>query len=357
MLALPTKDEDPADSGPPATHATDAGTQDRVAVVIPILNEGQTLAATLKSIANQSYPRHLIEVWIVDGGSKDGWQTCVEQLRATGLNVCVLHNPRRTTSAAVNLACRATNAPKVLWISGHCLLSPNYIANAVAEHREWGGIAAGGRVLVRGRGIVGRLNALLLRSRFGTGMAVWRYARTPGWVEIVNYALFDREQLMRVGGIDERLGRNQDNDLFERLREAGVRCRLIDADAEYLAPATLGGLLRRGWGNGAWTVWSRRLGRRTARWYHWAPFVAVAAGLALLAAGLVWKPALATAAALAGVYAAFALIASIARAAADHELWAVPILPLWFVLFHAAYGFGTLAAFFRPVPRLAEQGT
>ncbi|MEW5876162.1 MAG: glycosyltransferase, partial [Candidatus Zixiibacteriota bacterium] len=288
---------------------------------------------------------------------RDHWETCLDRARAIGLNISVLRNPRRTTSAAVNLACRATTAPKVLWISGHCRLSPEYVENAVDAHRSWGAIAAGGRVIVRGRGLVGRLNALLLRSRFGTGMAVWRYARTPGWVEIVNYALFDREQLMRVGGIDERLGRNQDNDLFERLREAGIRCRLIDAEAEYLAPATLGGLLRRGWGNGAWTVWSRRLGRHTARWYHWAPFAAVVTGLALLGAGLLWKPALTIAAGLAAVYAALALIASIARATADHELWAVLILPLWFVLFHAAYGFGTLAALFRPVPRLGEQGT
>lgn len=41
-------------------------------IVIPVLNEEQALPRALGSIASQDYPRELIEVLVVDGGSTDG---------------------------------------------------------------------------------------------------------------------------------------------------------------------------------------------------------------------------------------------------------------------------------------------
>lgn len=321
-----------------------------VAIIIPILNEAATLPATLASIADQDYPRDRLEVLIVDGGSRDSWRAVIEPFVRKGLKIRILENPRRTTGAAVNVALNSTTAAKVLWISGHCLLARDYVRTLAEPHGTWEGIVTGGRVSVECRGMAGILNTLLLTSRFGTGVSKWRFPGPPGWAEIVNFALFDRQQLIDLGGVDERLRRNQDNDLFIRIRKAGIRCRLVESHAVYLAPETFSGQLRRGWGNGAWAIWSSRLGKGTGDWYHFMPMVMVLTAMALLAAGVFWTPAWLVLSALAALYLLLAFGAAVIASIPVRKFWAIPILPFWIITYHVTYGIGTLSALVRPVP-------
>lgn len=322
----------------------------QMAVIIPILNEAATLSDTLRSLAEQEYPHNLIEILVVDGGSTDSWQQAIADVPLDGIALRTLSNPRRVTPAAVNLALHATEAPAILWLSGHCTLAPNYLSRCVEAFCAHENIGAGGRLRVEGRGFAGRLNAFVLQSPIGTGLAPWRFERRETWVDAVNFALYDRETLIDVGGLDERLVRNQDNDLIRRLTKRGLRFRMVDSDATYHAPTTLAGLWRRAWGNASWNVWCWRLGIPSSSWYHFAPMGAVALGVLLsilsVYVPIVTKPMLA----LVGMYLLLIWIHTLFVTIPRGAIWAIPLLPIHLLIFHALYGIGGWVALFRRVP-------
>ena len=68
-----------------------------VSVVTPSLNQAETIAATLESVARQTYPR--VEHIVVDGGSTDG---TLEILRAAGDSVRWTSEPDRGMYDALN---------------------------------------------------------------------------------------------------------------------------------------------------------------------------------------------------------------------------------------------------------------
>ncbi|GAB4317901.1 MAG: glycosyltransferase family 2 protein [Candidatus Zixiibacteriota bacterium] len=338
----------PADNGLSTIH--DNPTL-RVAIIVPILNEGKTLPRLLTSIASQDYPLALLEVIIVDGGSSDDWEECLRAVPIPEARITILSNPKRVVPAAVNQAIRSTDAPAVLWISGHCILAPDYVSSLAREFMRRDNVAVGGRLLVEGEGISGRLNAMVLMSPIGTGLAPWRWNDRPGWARSVNFAMFSRETLLAMGGLDERLVRNQDNDLIRRLRDRGVRFYQVASTVTYLAPQSLSGLWRRAWGNASWTVWSWKLGVPSAQWYHLAPMVALLIGGLLCVGSVVSSTSAYILIGLIGSYAILLFGHTILVAVRGGPLWTIPILPIHLAIFHTTYGLGGWVALIRPVPQ------
>jgi glycosyltransferase involved in cell wall biosynthesis len=344
-----TEQQRPVTHGQSTGRPSDSATP-QIAIIIPILNEAATLGQCFDSLIRQDYPSERIELCIVDGGSTDNWQSHLQRLDDTGLRYQVLNNPKRSSPAAINLALQATQADYILWLSGHCVLAPNYLrtlTSAVAQHDD---VIPGGHMQVEGGGLRGKLNAWVLQSPFGTGLAPWRHRRRSGWVTSATFALYNRRRLIELGGLDERLIRNQDNELVVRLRKAGLRYRLADTTATYLAPRTLMGLWRRAWANGSWTIWSWKIGFRVHAWYHLAPVIAALAGL-LLAIMAIWFPVAGFALlGLAALYVLIAIMSAIAVMLRVRNLWAVLLLPPLFFIHHVFYALGEIAALFRPVP-------
>ncbi len=341
----------PLATRPTASETASTHALPRIAVVIPILDEAATLDATLTSVARQDYPRERFEVVIVDGGSSDHWRAIVDLHRAAGATIRVLSNSKTTTPVAVNLAIAHTDADAILWISGHCVLSPNYLSASAPALMAENGRVTGGRLNVSGEGVRGRLNALVLSSRFGTGLSSFRFDRTPGPTGSITYSLFRRRTLLDVGGLDESLARNQDNDLVARLKERGIEFWRVDAVATYLAPKTFAGLWRRAFRNGAWSIWGHSRGRGGHSWWHFMPMLMVGVGAILALLSLVYsKAAFDALLGLAILYGILALGSGVATALPRRAVWAVPILPFLFLAHHLIYGLGSWSALLRPNP-------
>ncbi|HEX9751340.1 MAG TPA: glycosyltransferase [candidate division Zixibacteria bacterium] len=323
-----------------------------IAVIITIRNERRTLGETLQSLFAQDYPHDLLEILIVDGRSEDGSLDVVPPSDRSPIPIRIIDNPRRMTPAAFNLGVNATCADAIVWISGHTVLSANYLSTAEAVYRADPGIAVGGRLAVRGSGWIGTLNALVLSSPFGTGPASLRFGTKLGEDEVIAFALMDRRRILAVGGMDERLHRNHDNALCAALKKHGMRFVRVDSVATYLAPPTLRGLWRRAWGNGCWNIWGRRLHRGGLSWWHYAPMSAVGCGAVLAVLTPYSAYAGTVLAALAILYALGALIESFRVARIHRRFRAIPLVPLAFFAFHVAYGAGSWSALFRRVPSL-----
>ncbi len=158
-----------------------------VSVVMPVRNEGHFIQESLGAVLHQDYPQGAFEVLVVDGDSDD--ETVDEVLalrdRFPDIHVRVIDNPDRKPAPALNL-----------------------------------GIAAASGV---GRSHRGRAIAAAQSSHFGVGGVAFRTTEQGAYVDTVPFGAYRRPVLDKLGGFDEHIGCNEDDDLNFRLTRAGYR--------------------------------------------------------------------------------------------------------------------------------------
>jgi glycosyltransferase involved in cell wall biosynthesis len=79
-----------------------------VSVIIPFRNEEKFTARRLDSIVANDYPKHTLEILVVDGMSENGTREIVERNAREYPFIRLLINKKRITSCALNIG--ITNA-------------------------------------------------------------------------------------------------------------------------------------------------------------------------------------------------------------------------------------------------------
>jgi cellulose synthase/poly-beta-1,6-N-acetylglucosamine synthase-like glycosyltransferase len=345
----------------------DANGQDRdlprVSVVIPIRNEASFIGRCLRSVLDQDYPADRMEVLVVDGMSTDGTRTVVQALLRQRVDdappaVRVLDNPAEIVPAAMNLALADATGDVIVRVDGHAVLHPDYVRRCVDVLRTTGSACVGGVVETVGTGAVGRAISAAQSSRFGVGGVAFRTGRhRPGPVDTVAFGAYPRAVLAQVGGYDEELACNEDDELNFRLQQAGEQIWYDPSiRAQYFSRATLGRLWRQYYRYGLYKVLVARKRGGFASPRHLVPaaFVAATAASSLVAAArrdARWTlPVLAP-------YAA-ALVAASYRSA-QRTGTRPGLVGIAFVTLHVAYGSGFLAGLerWRRPPHTDQDGT
>src|ERR1700758_367366 len=111
-----------------------------VSVILPTLNERGFITDCLESLSNQDYTA-ITEILVVDGGSSDG---TVEIANSRGSPIRVLHNPKVTAAAAMNLGLRAAGGEIIVRADAHTLYARDYVARCVADLLQTGADNVGG---------------------------------------------------------------------------------------------------------------------------------------------------------------------------------------------------------------------
>lgn len=331
-----------------------------VSVIVPIRNERDHVRHTVESLRRQERRGFELELLLIDGDSDDGTTGIIAQWAREEPWIRPLSNPHRRTPFAMNIGLRAARGDYVAVLGAHARYDDDYLAVCLEELRARGVTGVSGRVLVEPRSSAATdlLNCWAISSPFGSSRRSFR-TMPEGDADTLPYPVFAKAPLLELGGYDERLLRNQDNDLNQRLRDAGHRLYLTHAtSAHYSFRPGLSGLLRYADTNGRWNAVSLRVSPRSMRPHHLAPGAltgavllapAVALGLAHLAQ---WDPLAAwlTACAPALLHLVIGTLCSVFETLRRRRLLALA-LPLWFLLFHLAYGWGLLrglATFGRP---------
>lgn len=331
-----------------------------VSVVLATYNEKKSIERCLQSILTQttthpSIGAFDIEVLAIDGMSNDGTRDLLDRWAAREPRLRVIDNPRRRAPFAFNLGLQNARGEYICIFGAHTVYQEDYVATCLAELLAHNAAACGGRVKTApaNNSLSARLAAWAMSSSFGSSSSSFR-TQAEGSVDTVNYAVFRRDLALAVGGYDEELLRNQDNDLNQKLRAAGfVLWCTWKTSCLYFPRSTVGGLMRYGYGNGFWNAFSLAKNPDSMRLRHFVPFFFVIAlmlsGMFAIACGAArhpgsWWPVIP----LAGIFALHlcaGAVAAVGVAVREHSagaLW----LPFVFLGFHAAYGFGTLRGFF-----------
>lgn len=311
-----------------------------ITVVMPIRNEADRISGTLRSVLDQDYPPDRMEVLVVDGRSDDTTRDVVAAESAGDPRVQLLDNPERIVPTALNRALAAATGDVIVRVDGHCALPHDYLRSCAALLETTGADCVGGMIESRpgGPGVVPRAIALAMGSRFGTGAGFRTGRAEPGPVDTLAFGAYRRDVFDRIGGFDEELIRNQDDEFNLRLtRAGGVIWMDPSIRSPYWTRATLRGLWRQYFQYGVYKVRVAQKHRGVASWRHLVPlaFVTALGGSALLA--LVTRrrwPLLVVAVPYSSAVGAASVVAG------RRDPATIPALPAAFACLQFAYGTG-----------------
>lgn len=222
---------------PPSAH----GPGD-VAVVVPVRDDAEGLAATLASIGPVGGDDGVGEVIVVDDGSR----TPVARDGANGVRV-LRHDASRGPAAARNTGWRATTRPVVAFVDADVVLPEGWLPALLAHLDDPATAAVAPRIRAsagRAPGWLAAYEAHRFPLDLGPLPSPVRPAARVSYVPTAA-VLVRRAALEAVGGFDEALRLGEDVDLVWRLAGAGHGVRYEPAvEARHPSRPTLAAALR-----------------------------------------------------------------------------------------------------------------
>ncbi len=324
----------------------DGGSQSKlpsVTVIMPIRNESTYIERSLLTVLDQDYPLDKVEILVVDGMSDDETRDIVANLASKHPQhvIRILDNPTHIVPPALNIGLLHAQGDIIIRVDGHCEIPLNYIRKCVKLLHETNADNVGGMQWSVGENKFARAVSLATRSPFGVGNAKFRYATKSGWVDTVYLGTYRREVFDRIGGFDEELMRNQDDEFNFRLLQSGGKIWLdTSLKVQYYSRSSLRKLWKQYFQYGLYKVSVIQKRGAVSSVRHLVPafFVLFLVGsilIALLRGQMQWTLA---------VIVPYALINLVASVCAAKEDWKISyLLPQIFITLHLAYGTGFLA--------------
>ena len=328
----------------------------RISIISACRNESRHICEFLDSLLSQKMEGMTWEAVIADGISTDGTREQLKQYAVKHPQMRFIDNPGRIVSTGLNEAIRAARGEIILRMDAHTRYAPDYCVRCVETLESTGADNVGGPARTNAVGLLPRAIAAAYHSPFSTGGAKFHDENYEGSVDTVTYGCWRRTTLERIGGFDEALVRNQDDELNLRLlRSGGIIWQNPQIMSWYSPRATLAGLFNQYFQYGFWKVAVIRKHGKPGSWRHLVP-----AGFALANGTLLLLIAIAAIAqsrnflvlssgiwgAMACLYLSASLVAS--AVTANKNGWRLfPYLPLVFSAYHLSYGAGFLAGLWR----------
>lgn len=312
-----------------------------VSVVMPLYNEERYIEQCIDSLLLQDYPKENMEWIFVDGCSKDRTVELLKQYQGQYPSLIkIFDNPNKIVPCAMNIGIAASQGKYIVRLDAHADYATNYISKCVDYLENTDAENVGGVAITKSSGFVGNAIAKMLSSKFGVGNSQFRTNGESGYVDTVPFGAFKREVFTKYGGYDERLVRNQDNEMNFRIRKNGGKIYLTnDIQLSYYCRDSISGIAQMAHKNGMWNVITMKLCPGSMGVRHFVPlaFVLSLVGLSILGClhPIFW--ALLSAELL--LYFAMDIAFTVKQAASAKEAMMMLLL---FPIFHVSYGAGSV---------------
>jgi succinoglycan biosynthesis protein ExoA len=209
------------------SHSAPRGTNGRVLVVIPCLNEEKHIQNVVSKLAAEA-DRVDLRVIVADGGSTDQTRSIVQRLAHLNPRIALVENPKRIQAAAVNAAVRryGEGARFLIRVDAHAGYPDRYCETLlnVQARTQADSVVVGMRT--EGSTCFQRAAAAAQNSILGNGGSAHRNETADRWVEHGHHALMGIDAFKAVGGYDETFSHNEDAELDARLIQNGFHIYL-----------------------------------------------------------------------------------------------------------------------------------
>jgi glycosyltransferase involved in cell wall biosynthesis len=168
----------------------------KISIIIPCRNEEKYIAKCLDSIIAQDYPIDNLEVFVVDGMSKDKTVQVIKSYNEQPLSIKILKNPKKITPCAFNLGIKYSKADIIMIMGAHSAYKKDYISKCIKYLTKYnvdnvGGISI---ALPGNKGILADSIALSISHPFGVGNAYFRIgSKEPKYVDTVFGGCYKKE--------------------------------------------------------------------------------------------------------------------------------------------------------------------
>ncbi len=222
----------------------------RASVVVAVLNSEATIAECVRSLMGLRYPRELLEIVVVDNGSRDRTRAVLEGL---GDSITVVEEGGRGPAAARNAGIRRAGGDVLAFTDADCTVAPEWLRTLVAALDDPAVGIAGGLILSRRPATDVELFGEVIHDHRCALLALRPpYAITMNWAS-------RRAVLEEVGLFDPRLRRCEDVDLAYRIGQRGYSFAFAPGAVIYHRnERSLAGLFREGWQHGFFAAPVRR---------------------------------------------------------------------------------------------------
>jgi len=326
-----------------------------VSVIIPVRNERSRLKECLAALVEQDYPAERMEILVVDGRSDDGTRGVIKEFCMRHKHVRMLKNYRRTTAHGLNIGIKEARGRVLVRVDGDVVVEPNCISECVRTLDETGADTVAGVVLPRAESTFHRAMIGAICSAFSWGISSFRRWRARRHVDSVPCGAYRREVFEKIGLFDDDLKKYHTDELSCRLRRVGGTITVNPKIRAYHRfRSNLAKLWERTVYDGMWRI---RLFQKHFTFRYWpqlVPMLVVFAGIVAIATTIMGiflnvHPLVVVrgvALGLVGFYLVLAVYFSVRTHIANRlklNLW----VPLTFLTYHAAFGWGMICGVFR----------
>ena len=190
-----------------------------ISFIVPIRNEVQFISKTIQSLVDQK-TEIPFEILIADGLSIDGTREIIKDFQKNFPNIYLIDNPKKIVSIGFNKALSIAIGEVIIRVDGHATIEPDYINQCLIAFEKTDADCVGGTIKNYSKGIVGNSINIAQSSYFGTGGAVFRTKINKGkYVDTLAFGAYKRSIFNKIGGYDEELIRNQDDEFNMRLTQ------------------------------------------------------------------------------------------------------------------------------------------
>lgn len=325
-----------------------------VSIICPTLNEEKYIADTLQSFLAQQTKSFTLEILIVDGRSTDKTREIVNAFSQQYPNIKLIDNPNKTTPYAFNEGLKHASGEFVAILGAHTKYNNNYIEACLNALLESNSAGCTGRVIVQSisNKLGAKLSEWVTNSRFGVSGSSFR-AMKQGYVHSVNFPVFRKKILVALNGYNTKLIRNQDNDMNQRILDAGHKLYCTWATtAYYRPPGNVKQLLKYAYRNGFWNAISIYVHAASMRLHHLIPFLFTLSLMLIVIVGVIEKLSWGTTwllklfIAIVALHLFIGFVVAIKSMIKHFDIRKL-LMPFVFISFHFMYGWGTVNGFLK----------
>ena len=312
-----------------------------VSVVMPVYNESKYINKCIQSLLQQDFPKNEMEWIFVDGNSTDDTVHRIQIYEDQYPNIIkVLNNPQKVVPYAMNIGIAASKGKYIIRLDAHADYASDYISKCVYHLDNSDAENVGGVAETKSYGFVGSCIAKMLSSRCGVGNSEFRTNGRTGYVDTVPFGAFRREVFSKYGGYDERLVRNQDNEMNYRIRKNDGKILLCnDIHLSYYCRDTIKGISDMAKKNGMWNVITMKLCPGAMGLRHFIPMLFLLSVVGLFLLGFLSKWFWWLLVAELALYLSLDVFFSAKQSAGIREFG---LLVCLFPIFHVSYGLGSI---------------